>query len=145
MVPRISIHRSGAPLARPPRPARFLWQTATLWSALVAGTWSAFPASADVVTLNPTKDNMLIEDATGSFSAGAGSWFIAGKNNEGTSGKIRRALIQFDLSGIPTTATITAVSLTMNNDRGKAGTYNIICNEFCGIGHHIMVGKMIVE
>ena len=25
------------------------------------------------------------------------------------------------------------------------GDYRIICNEFCGIGHHIMVGKVIVE
>ena len=27
----------------------------------------------------------------------------------------------------------------------KAGEYKIICNEFCGIGHHVMVGKIIVE
>ncbi|RME62062.1 MAG: cytochrome C oxidase subunit II [Candidatus Dadabacteria bacterium] len=25
------------------------------------------------------------------------------------------------------------------------GVYYIICNEFCGIGHHTMVGKIIVE
>lgn len=27
----------------------------------------------------------------------------------------------------------------------EAGTYNVVCNEFCGIGHHLMVGKIIVE
>lgn len=27
----------------------------------------------------------------------------------------------------------------------KAGDYYIICNEFCGIGHHTMIGKIIVE
>jgi cytochrome c oxidase subunit II len=27
----------------------------------------------------------------------------------------------------------------------QAGTYTIICNEFCGIGHHTMTGKIIVE
>lgn len=27
----------------------------------------------------------------------------------------------------------------------KAGEFYIICNEFCGIGHHNMVGKIIVE
>ena len=27
----------------------------------------------------------------------------------------------------------------------EAGEVFIICNEFCGIGHHLMVGKMIVE
>ena len=26
----------------------------------------------------------------------------------------------------------------------KAGTYNVICNEFCGIGHQTMVGKIKV-
>lgn len=27
----------------------------------------------------------------------------------------------------------------------KSGDFKIICNEFCGIGHHLMVGKVIVE
>ncbi len=26
-----------------------------------------------------------------------------------------------------------------------SGDFRIICNEFCGIGHHIMVGRVIVE
>lgn len=26
----------------------------------------------------------------------------------------------------------------------KAGDFRVICNEFCGIGHHMMVGKVIV-
>ncbi len=25
------------------------------------------------------------------------------------------------------------------------GEYKVLCNEFCGIGHHLMIGKMIVE
>ncbi|RMF60836.1 MAG: cytochrome C oxidase subunit II [Calditrichaeota bacterium] len=25
------------------------------------------------------------------------------------------------------------------------GTFSIICNEFCGIGHHLMTGRIIVE
>jgi len=25
------------------------------------------------------------------------------------------------------------------------GDFRIICNEFCGIGHHLMLGKVIVE
>ncbi|MBW7857565.1 MAG: cytochrome C oxidase subunit II [Leptonema sp. (in: Bacteria)] len=33
--------------------------------------------------------------------------------------------------------------LTMTPTR--KGEYEIICNEFCGIGHHKMVGKIIVE
>ena len=27
----------------------------------------------------------------------------------------------------------------------EPGEYKIICNEFCGVGHHLMVGKIIVE
>ncbi len=27
---------------------------------------------------------------------------------------------------------------------GEAGEFEVICNEFCGIGHHMMVGKVIV-
>ncbi len=27
----------------------------------------------------------------------------------------------------------------------KPGTYNIVCHEYCGIGHHTMYGKIIVE
>lgn len=27
----------------------------------------------------------------------------------------------------------------------KSGEFAVICNEFCGIGHHLMVGKVIVE
>ena len=33
--------------------------------------------------------------------------------------------------------------LTMQPD--KAGDYGIVCNEYCGIGHHIMLGKIIVK
>jgi cytochrome c oxidase subunit 2 len=27
----------------------------------------------------------------------------------------------------------------------SSGDFRIICNEFCGIGHHAMVGRVIVE
>ena len=27
----------------------------------------------------------------------------------------------------------------------EAGDFRIVCNEFCGIGHHLMVGKVLVE
>ena len=26
----------------------------------------------------------------------------------------------------------------------QSGEFSIVCNEFCGIGHHLMVGKMVV-
>ena len=34
-----------------------------------------------------------------------------------------------------------ALKITPN----QAGEFRVICNEFCGIGHHLMVGKIIVE
>jgi cytochrome c oxidase subunit II len=27
----------------------------------------------------------------------------------------------------------------------KSGDFRVVCNEFCGIGHHMMVGKVVVE
>lgn len=27
----------------------------------------------------------------------------------------------------------------------QAGTYSIVCNEYCGIGHHTMVGRIYVK
>lgn len=27
----------------------------------------------------------------------------------------------------------------------QSGDYRIVCNEFCGIGHHLMIGKVVVE
>lgn len=33
----------------------------------------------------------------------------------------------------------------LNMTPTSAGTFHIICNEFCGIGHHTMTGKIIVS
>ena len=27
----------------------------------------------------------------------------------------------------------------------EVGEFQIVCNEFCGVGHHLMVGKIIVK
>jgi heme/copper-type cytochrome/quinol oxidase subunit 2 len=27
----------------------------------------------------------------------------------------------------------------------KAGEYRIVCNEYCGLGHHNMLGSIVVE
>ena len=35
---------------------------------------------------------------------------------------------------------ITALEMTPN----EPGTYDIVCNEFCGLGHHLMNGRIIV-
>jgi cytochrome c oxidase subunit 2 len=33
--------------------------------------------------------------------------------------------------------------LTMTFD--QPGTYNLVCQEYCGLGHHVMVGKFVVQ
>lgn len=33
----------------------------------------------------------------------------------------------------------------MKFDESEAGTYHVVCNEFCGVGHRTMHGKFIVE
>ena len=27
----------------------------------------------------------------------------------------------------------------------QSGTYSVVCNEYCGIGHHMMVGRVYVK
>ncbi len=27
----------------------------------------------------------------------------------------------------------------------QAGEFTVVCNEFCGIGHHLMLGKIYVK
>ncbi len=91
-------------------------------SLVLAGALAAAPALGTVVNVNPVKDNMIVQES-GAISSGAGSWFVAGKNNQGSGGQSRRALVQFDLTAIPTGATVTGVTLTMTNDRGKGGSH----------------------
>ena len=67
-------------------------------------------AFADTVVLLPQKDNTLYEDPFGSFSNGQGFYFFTGKT---AADSLRRGLIAFDFSSIPTNATITGATLTM--------------------------------
>jgi hypothetical protein len=72
------------------------------------------------VTLEPNKDNTLYEDATGALSNGLGQYFFAGH----TSGVILRSVLAFDLSSIPSNATITSVGLTMVVSQSSGGATN---------------------
>lgn len=71
------------------------------------------------VTLNPAKDNSLFQ-STPNNSNGAGIYLFSGQTCTNSQ---RRALMQFDLSGIPSGATILSVSLTVNSNRvGSSGS-----------------------
>lgn len=65
---------------------------------------------ADTVSFFPQKDNTLYEDIAGQTSNGQGIYLYAGRTN---APNLRRGLIAFDLSSIPTNATITAATLSM--------------------------------
>jgi cytochrome c oxidase subunit 2 len=52
----------------------------------------------------------------------------------------------FEVQG--TTINVTAVPGIVGSVTytfGHPGTYNIICNEYCGIGHQAMIGRIIVD
>jgi hypothetical protein len=73
--------------------------------------------SQNSITLSPTKDNTLIEDATGSLSNGAGAAFYVGKIMQGT---VRRGVIAFDIAGnIPSGSQILSVTLAVSVTRSN--------------------------
>jgi hypothetical protein len=82
-------------------------------------------ANADMISINPSKDNTLYEydPAEGDHSNGAGFHFFAGEN---AMGELRRGVLAFDVAGtIPAGSTITAASLTMNMSMTPAGTLTV--------------------
>jgi hypothetical protein len=83
--------------------------------ALVIGAllapWLSATAWAGVLTIVPSADNTLFRDATGSLSDGAGPVLFAGTNGQGLG---RRALLRFDLAGLPAGATIDQVTLALD-------------------------------
>lgn len=70
---------------------------------------SALVTAETVVVLNPSQDNSIYENSP-SNSNGSGDFLFAGQN---ASPSPRRALIQFDLSTIPTDAVITGASMNL--------------------------------
>lgn len=72
---------------------------------------ASLDAHGGVVTIQPSKDNTLYEDASGDTSNGAGEWVFTGKTG---ANEIRRAVMAFDVAGnVPTGATINSVALTV--------------------------------
>lgn len=99
-----------------------LWTMTTLLLLIVSATaWAQ-----TTVQLLPEKDNTLYEDTTGNTSNGLGQYMFAGRTAAGSNEKIRRAVIQFDIAGnLPSNATITQVTLTLNMSRTQAGTETV--------------------
>jgi len=93
------------------------WALAALWACIALQVGAA---RAEVVVLEPVKDNTLYESAAGVVSNGAGSHFFAGRNGQGT---VVRGLLKFDLVGsVPVGATVlnATLSLTMSKTNNPA-------------------------
>ena len=75
-----------------------------------------------VITLHPSKDNTLFENADEHLSNGAGPHVFSGST---ISFGLRRGLLYFDLSEIPIGSEIISARLTLFMDRTAVGTYPI--------------------
>jgi spore coat protein A len=87
-------------------------------------TCSPSPCANQPITLNipADKDNILYENATGSVSDGAGRYLYTGNQNNGLK---RRALLHFDVGGIPSGALIESVSLRLYCNQGQGSPYSL--------------------
>ena len=75
-------------------------------------------ANAQTVVLEPDRDNTIFSENSAK-SNGAGVRLFAGRTNNGN---VRRALLHFDITGnVPAGATITSVTLTMNQSKTRNG------------------------
>ena len=76
-----------------------------------------------MVVLAPAKDNTLYEDPLGFLSNGAGIYSFAGRTGSGN--VLRRGLVAFDFSSIPSSATITGVSFTLFLSKAHGGSASV--------------------
>lgn len=79
-------------------------------------------ASAETVTILPVKDNTLFEDPAGSISNGAGIHLFVGRSLQADT---RRAVLAFDVSGLPVGAQVDSATLTLRMSRTRAGSVNV--------------------
>src|ERR1044072_2179437 len=79
-------------------------------------------AIADVININPVKDNTLYEyvPADGDRSNALGLHFFTGETGMG---ELRRGVLAFDIAGnVPAGSTITSVTLTLTMSRTPSST-----------------------
>lgn len=94
-----------------------LFQVAITALLCMATIVSCAVATAETQIIPASKDNTLIENATGELSNGVGPVFFVGRTNH-SSNSIRRGLITFDVAqAIPAGSTITEVQLTLILER----------------------------
>jgi hypothetical protein len=85
---------------------------------LGVGLAASEPGFAATISLEPIKDNTLIESIDGSLSNGAGPAIFAGRTGQ-TSDSIRRAVLAFDVVGsLPAGSVVDHVSLVLHRTGG---------------------------
>ncbi len=85
-------------------------------------------APAVSIELPPNKDNTLYETSLIGLSNGAGQYFFAGRTNQ-KGDQLRRGLLSFDVSVIPSGSTINQVSLEITPSRSIAGQRTITVHQ----------------
>jgi hypothetical protein len=100
-----------------PKPARAIARG--LLALVSFGGWCVAhsTAVAETLVVNAAKDNTLYESTGAQLSNGQGIYMFVGLTGTGGS---RRGLVAFDLSAIPSNATITDVSLSLFLSRPRA-------------------------
>lgn len=92
---------------------------------VLLGVFTAATAHAFPIFLQPSKDNTLYEYTGGvDLSSGRGPYLFVGRTNQ-SSASIRRALIAFDLTDIPSGSTINSATLTLNLSKTAANSSTI--------------------
>lgn len=93
---------------------------ATLWALTFWPAAAAQPreTGTHTLTLAPIQDNTLYESEAGTISNGRGEYLFAGANQRG---ELRRAVVAFDLSAIPPSATVLSATLTLTMSKSIAG------------------------
>jgi hypothetical protein len=83
-------------------------------------------ASAATLTLGASKDNTLYEDVAGTLSNGAGPALFVGKTGGGS---IRRGLLEFDLSAIPSGSIVESVTLALFLEQAQSFPTDVTLHE----------------
>src|SRR5688572_17681869 len=103
-----------------PRKARGIPRSVSVFLRLISSAaccCAADAAFAETLVVNPSKDNTLYESTGAQLSNGQGIYMFVGLTGSGGS---RRGLVAFDLSAIPSNATITDVSLSLFLSRPRS-------------------------
>jgi hypothetical protein len=81
-------------------------------------------SSQTTVTISADKDNTIYSQYSGN-SNGSGQYFFVGRNSSNNSNSVQRALLHFNLSGIPAGAVITSATVTLYVGKSAAAATGI--------------------